>query len=284
MSMESFVPRLPVDSESIQFHDWVISYEKSHILKSSCQLGTAECCPKDSADRCDLCHYQHSLQLPHLPDMVFHKNRLVLKHKDGAALEFCPMDALALVDNGKQPLEVACAQEWRETRNEQTMEEKFKPFDWTFTSTYQGTMNEKVRSETTDQTLNKFKLMQRENIIFYHDLTLFEDELHDHGISVMSVRISPSPRSPTLSGTARDALWFLHPFAPLSARGPRANPGCTTPRFHHEIENDFILKEYIHREAPCTELQNSVASWTNPDAMQEFVPVKSKQLHKLFFK
>lgn len=114
--LQCFVPRLPVDSEFIQFHDWAIKYEKLHILKSSCQLGTAKCCPKDSADRCDLCHYQHSLQLPHLPDMVFHKNRLVLQHKDGATLEFCPMDALALVDNGKQPLEVACAQEWRETR------------------------------------------------------------------------------------------------------------------------------------------------------------------------
>lgn len=26
-------------------------------------------------------------------------------------------------------------------------------------------------------------------------------------------------------------------------------------RFHYEIENDYILKEYIHREAPCTQLQ-----------------------------
>lgn len=26
-------------------------------------------------------------------------------------------------------------------------------------------------------------------------------------------------------------------------------------RFHCEIENDYILKEYIHREAPCTALQ-----------------------------
>lgn len=26
-------------------------------------------------------------------------------------------------------------------------------------------------------------------------------------------------------------------------------------RYHCEIENDYILKEYIHREAPCTELQ-----------------------------
>lgn len=69
------------------------------------------------------------------------------------------------------------------------MEQKYKPFDWTFTSTYQGTLNAQFRSETTDQTLNKMKLMQRENILFYHDLTLYEDELHDHGISVMSVRI-----------------------------------------------------------------------------------------------
>lgn len=73
--------------------------------------------------------------------------------------------------------------------SEQNMEQKFKPFDWTFTSTYQGTLNEKFRSEPTEQTLNKMKLMQRENILFYHDLTLYEDELHDHGISVMSVRI-----------------------------------------------------------------------------------------------
>lgn len=69
------------------------------------------------------------------------------------------------------------------------MEQKFKPFDWTFTSKYQGTLNENFRSEPTEQTLNKIKLMQRENILFYHDLTLYEDELHDHGISVMSVRI-----------------------------------------------------------------------------------------------
>lgn len=69
------------------------------------------------------------------------------------------------------------------------MEHKYKPFDWTFTSTYQGTLNEHFRSEVTEQTLNKMKLMQRENILFYHDLTLYEDELHDHGISAMSVRI-----------------------------------------------------------------------------------------------
>lgn len=82
-----------------------------------CHLGSDKCCAKDDVNRCDLCTYQHSLELPHLPDMVFHKNKLVLQHKDGALMEFKPMDALALVANGKEAaLEVACAQEWRETR------------------------------------------------------------------------------------------------------------------------------------------------------------------------
>ncbi|XP_030378456.1 TIP41-like protein [Scaptodrosophila lebanonensis] len=272
MANECFVPRLPVDSESISFNDWLISYEKSHILKSICKQGSTKCCEKDDANCCELCHYQYSLELPHLPDMVFHKNRLVLKHKDGASLEFMPMDALALVANGKQQaLEVACAQEWRETRSEQTMEEKFKPFDWTFTSTYQGTMNEKFRSEATEQTLNKFKLMQRENIIFYHDLTLYEDELHDHGISVMSVRIRVMP-----SGFFILLRHFL--------RIDNVLIRMHDTRFHHEVENDYILKEYIHREAPCSDLQSSVAFWTNPDEMQNYLPVKTKELQKLYFK
>ncbi|XP_034670978.1 TIP41-like protein isoform X1 [Drosophila subobscura] len=274
MDNDCVVPRLPVDGESIRFNDWNISYEKSHILKSICKQGSTKCCEKDDAARCELCHYQYSLDLPHLPDMVFHKNKLVLQHKDGALMEFQPMDALALIDNGKQPqpLEVACAQEWRHTRcPEQTREEKFKPFDWTFTSTYQGTMNEKIRSETTDMTLNKFKLMQRENIIFYTDLTLFEDELHDHGISVMSVRIRVMP-----SGF----FILLRHFLRIDDVLMRMND----TRFHHEIENDYILKEVVHREAPCDKLKSSMAFWTNPDEMQNYLPVLSKQMHKLSFK
>lgn len=74
-------------------------------------------------------------------------------------------------------------------RPETLVEEKFKPFDWTFTTEYQGTVNKMFRIEKCEQKLNKFKLMQREKILFYHDLTLFEDELHDNGISSCSVKI-----------------------------------------------------------------------------------------------
>ncbi|XP_064540953.1 TIP41-like protein [Drosophila montana] len=258
MANECGVRRLPLDYESIRFNDWSISYEKSHILKSICHLGSGKSCDKDDANRCDLCKYQHSLELPHLPDMVF--------------LEFKPMDALALVANGKQAaLEVACAQVWRETRPEQNLEQKYKPFDWTFTTTYRGTLNDKFRTELTDQTLNKMKLMQRENLLFYHDLTLYEDELHDHGISSMSVRIRVMP-----SGFFVLLRHFL--------RIDNVLIRMHDTRFHWEIEHDYILREYIYREAPCSELQTLTSFWTNPDEMQHFLPVKTKQLHKLYFK
>lgn len=110
------VPRLPIDQDSIDFQGWQISFFKSHILKSICVKGEDNCC-KDSKDgSCELCVYRNSLNLPHLPDMVFHKNKLSLIHNGGAQLEFLPIDALQLVENGKQPIQVACAQEWKESR------------------------------------------------------------------------------------------------------------------------------------------------------------------------
>ena len=69
------------------------------------------------------------------------------------------------------------------------MEEKVKPFDWTFTTDYQGTTNDMFKIESTDKKIDKFKLMAKEEILFYTDLTLFEDELHDHGIAALSVKM-----------------------------------------------------------------------------------------------
>lgn len=47
--------------------------------------------------------------------------------------------------------------------------------------------------EPTDDRINFELLKQKDQILFYHDLTLFEDELHDHGISKLSVKIVSLP-------------------------------------------------------------------------------------------
>lgn len=127
--------------------------------------------------------------MPHLPDMVFHRNVLTVSHKEGSCLQFNPIDALKLVRNEKLDLKVACSDEWKESRSSADTQEKVKPFDWSFTTEYKGTVKEGILVEPTDQKIDMFKLMRREPILFYHDLTLFEDELHDHGISVLSVKV-----------------------------------------------------------------------------------------------
>lgn len=89
--------RLPVDRETHQYDDWTIGYTKSHILKSVCVKG--ETCVAGDPDCCELCVYNFALALPHLPDMVFHRNVLRISHASGAQLEFNPLDALKLVRN-----------------------------------------------------------------------------------------------------------------------------------------------------------------------------------------
>lgn len=64
-----------------------------------------------------------------------------------------------------------------------------RPFDWTFSTNYKGTLTNNIVIEETDETINFNLLKQKDQILFYHDLTLFEDELHDHGVSKLSVKI-----------------------------------------------------------------------------------------------
>ncbi len=68
-------------------------------------------------------------------------------------------------------------------------------YNWTFTTDYQGTLRTinagdelKIIKDPPEQ-LNIEKLKRRENILFYDEVTLFEDELHDSGISNLNVKL-----------------------------------------------------------------------------------------------
>lgn len=140
---------------------------------------------------CPISSYHQTLEMAHLPEMVFPKNTLVIEHKNGTKLQFNALDALKEVNVQEKPnVKVDCAQEWQESRPtaECTMP-KIKQVDWTFCTKYQGSVGETFKVENTDFRIDLTKLMKKERILFYHDLTLYEDELHDNGISVCSVKI-----------------------------------------------------------------------------------------------
>jgi type 2A phosphatase activator TIP41 len=63
------------------------------------------------------------------------------------------------------------------------------PFDWTFSTTYNGTITGPITIEPTKERIDMEKLKIKERILYYQDLTLFEDELHDNGIAVCTVKI-----------------------------------------------------------------------------------------------
>lgn len=66
-------------------------------------------------------------------------------------------------------------------------------FNWTFTSDYKGSMKMDdtcMRVETNpSETIDFEKLKQKEQLLFFTTLTLYEDELHDNGVSTLSTKI-----------------------------------------------------------------------------------------------
>ncbi|KAJ7385752.1 hypothetical protein OS493_013785 [Desmophyllum pertusum] len=67
------------------------------------------------------------------------------------------------------------------------IKEVIKPFDWTFTTDYKGTLTGKeeivMKIESTKERIDMEQLKVKEKIYFYEDIILYEDELADNGIA-----------------------------------------------------------------------------------------------------
>ena len=78
-------------------------------------------------------------------------------------------------------------------------------YDWTYSTDYKGSLQRfmqskgsrvtltrrdgEVKVEATAERIDYEKLKEREPILWFEDVSLYEDELHDHGISAMSVKV-----------------------------------------------------------------------------------------------
>ncbi|XP_028177432.1 TIP41-like protein [Ostrinia furnacalis] len=256
--------RYATNSQSIQFGPWHIAYDVSCILPSVCS--TKVVCERDDDQFCLFCKYCKELQIPHFPDMVFPKNILSLTHKNGAKIYFSPLHALKLVANTVRAIEVSCSEAWLEARPD--AEKKKKSFDWTFSTDYKGTLSDDIVVEPTDETINFDLLKQKEQILFYHDLTLFEDELHDHGISKLSVKIRVMP-----------SYWYilLRYFLRVDDVLVRSNE----TRMFHMLDSHYILREFTAKESKAQDLNMPTSHMKEADDVIPFLAVKEKVTQKL---
>uniref|UniRef100_A0A8C6B3P2 TIP41-like protein n=1 Tax=Monodon monoceros TaxID=40151 RepID=A0A8C6B3P2_MONMO len=156
------------------FRPWKLTASKTHIMKSA-----------DAEKLTD------ELHMPSLPEMMFGDNVLRIQHGSGFGIEFNATDALRCVKNDQGMFKLACAKEWQESRTE---------------GNYKGTLlgeSLKLKVVPTTDHIDIEKLKAREQIKFFEEVLLFEDELHDHGVSSLSVKIRVTPSSFFL------LLWFF---------------------------------------------------------------------------
>lgn len=209
--------------EEFKFGPWCIASNKGSILRS------------DQAE--DL---SKKLNIPQLPEMTFGENYINISHSNGFCIEFNAVDALKLVDNKNDAMKVAIAREWVESRRDsEYISHTVKPFDWTYSTDYKGTISGDPNAVTvmeTDDRINIEKLKVREKIAYFEQAILFEDELADHGCAVLNVKIRVMP-----------SCFFLLMRYFLRVDGLLARIHDT--RLFYECGKGYLLREYNQKEA-----------------------------------
>lgn len=255
--------------EQFETNKWTIISSKSHILGSGCS--SRNNIPSSSC--CDFCRFSTELQLHHLPEMVFPNNILEIKCDGPSGIRFCALDALKDVDSCRAPVvKIACSKEWKESRLDSgLLDTNVHQFDWTYSTHYEGTLFGHSVIEATDERINMEKLKEQEEILFYTDLTLFEDELHDNGIAVCSVKLRCMP-----TGFFALLRYFL--------RVDGVMMRIHDTRLYRAIEWNYMLREVCRRELYTTEVPvGSSGTLTDPGSFANTLPVVYERHEKIKF-
>ncbi|WEW57929.1 Tap42 interacting protein [Emydomyces testavorans] len=133
-----------------------------------------------------------------LPEMIFGDNLVSIEHpQSGWEINFNAFDALDRVDKrGQSALKVAYSKEWQKSREKthEGIKEVVKPFDWSYTTDYKGTVASTGKEfEPSSTPLPIDRLKRPDPILFFDDVMLYEDELADNGISMLSCKIRVMP-------------------------------------------------------------------------------------------
>lgn len=247
-----------VKMEAFPWNGWKIETVKGHILT------------KEQEETLN-----SRLTLPHLPDMVFSQNLVRISHPEGDfGLELTPLAALSTVNDHEDLVHVSLSKDWLEARKDSAHIHKIvKPYDWTYTpNDYRGTLtgDRPLTVESTDLKINYEKLKEKERILFFDEVILFEDELDDNGCSILSSKLRVMP-----SGFFCLLRFYL--------RVDNTLIRVIDTRFHYELGNSYILREYTERESKTQDLQLPLTVLTDPNLIGEHLGLKKEITEKLSF-
>ncbi|BAT93916.1 hypothetical protein VIGAN_08046900 [Vigna angularis var. angularis] len=181
----------------IRISGWSIETRRHSILNSSA-----------------IQEWEQKLNTSHLPEMVFGENTLILRHfSSGTRIHFNAFDALCgWKQEALPPVEVPAAAKWK--FRSKPSQQVILDYDYTFTTPYCGSGNIEIDKDVNEGEISKetsdilwedckdqidvAALASKEPILFYDEVVLYEDELADNGVSLLTVKVRVMPSS-----------WFL---------------------------------------------------------------------------
>ncbi|KAK1831736.1 TIP41-like protein [Podospora conica] len=130
-----------------------------------------------------------------IPEMIFGDNLVSITHTPTQwSLSFSAEPALARVDaTGANMLRVAYASSWSSSREASgTVAEVVKAYDWSYSTDYKGSEALGTGGEGLSPSSDEIPvelLKRRDPILFHDEVVLYESELDDNGISLLSVKV-----------------------------------------------------------------------------------------------
>lgn len=116
------------------------------------------------------------------------------------------------------------------------IKEYVKPFDWSYTTDYKGTVLSSEKPFTPSEEPIPIELLKRPDpILLFDDIVIYEDELADNGISMLSVKIRVMPER---------LLLLMRFFMRLDNVLLRLRD----TRVYIDFETGKVIREYIEKE------------------------------------
>lgn len=214
-----------------------------------------------------------------VPEMIFGDNVVAVAHRPtGWRIEFNAYDALDAVDKtDKNMLQVAYARSWSASREQTSagIKEVVKPYDWSYSTTYKGSTpgthtsaaaaappSSSPEANATAQQVPQLALVgphpddetrpaasipiellkRRDPILFFDDVVLYESELDDNGISMLSVKIRVHEKRMLL-------------LCRLFMRLDNVIARIRDTRIYVDFETEEVIREYTMKEDSYEELK-----------------------------
>lgn len=229
-----------------------------------------------------------------LPELLFGANALSIAHAaSGFRMRFCAEDALAFCSRRKAgagaaaaaaaaalpvadmpadgEVEVSAAGKWKGlAAGNPKMEKLDLGYDWTFSTPYAGSA-EGAAFAPSEVAVNVELLKRQEPILWYDDVRLFEDELHDNGVSQLSVKVRVMPSC----FFALLRLWLRVDGVLLRAKETRVFHEFGQPRVTRQITWRALTFDQLRREGKPTES----AEYRDADKVIASMPIVYSALH-----